>query len=169
VSLLILVVDDEPDVEVLFRQQFRRDLRSGRFSMEFAQSAPAALECINRSTLLRFAARSIRGSNALRDCIARHSGRLLPSSGTEREMAKKYPVLYAILVWIGIAAFGFTMFYGMYILSFLPEIPASDGEARQTLIEVGAAIVAIGAASLNFLGISLWRNRSHRDVATPTR
>jgi CheY-like chemotaxis protein len=44
VSLLILVVDDEPDVEVLFRQQFRRDLRAGRFNMEFAQSAPAALE-----------------------------------------------------------------------------------------------------------------------------
>ena len=40
VSLLILVVDDEPDVEVLFRQQFRRDLRAGRFTMEFAQSAP---------------------------------------------------------------------------------------------------------------------------------
>jgi hypothetical protein len=38
VSLLILVVDDEPDVEVLFRQQFRRDLRAGRFTMEFAQS-----------------------------------------------------------------------------------------------------------------------------------
>jgi CheY-like chemotaxis protein len=46
VSLLILVVDDEPDVEVLFRQQFRRDLRAGRFTMEFAQSAPAALRCI---------------------------------------------------------------------------------------------------------------------------
>jgi CheY-like chemotaxis protein len=46
VSLLILVVDDEPDVEQLFRQQFRRDLRSGRFAMEFAQSAAAALECI---------------------------------------------------------------------------------------------------------------------------
>ena len=45
-SLLILVVDDEPDVEVLFRQQFRRDLRAGRFTMEFAQSAPAALERI---------------------------------------------------------------------------------------------------------------------------
>ena len=45
-SLLILVVDDEPDVEVLFRQQFRRDLRSGRFAMEFAQSAPAALQRI---------------------------------------------------------------------------------------------------------------------------
>ena len=45
-SLLILVVDDEPDVEVLFRQQFRRELRAGRFSMEFAQSAPMALERI---------------------------------------------------------------------------------------------------------------------------
>ncbi len=46
-SLLILVVDDEPDVEVLIRQQFRRDLRTGRFMMEFAQSAPAALQCIS--------------------------------------------------------------------------------------------------------------------------
>ena len=45
-SLLILVVDDETDVEVLFRQQFRRDLRSGRFVMEFAQSAPEALQRI---------------------------------------------------------------------------------------------------------------------------
>jgi CheY-like chemotaxis protein len=49
VSLLILVVDDEPDVEVLFRQQFRRDLRAGRFNMEFAQSAPAALQCISEA------------------------------------------------------------------------------------------------------------------------
>lgn len=46
-SVLILVVDDEPDVEMLFRQQFRRDLRSGQFVMEFAQSAPAALQCIS--------------------------------------------------------------------------------------------------------------------------
>jgi len=43
VNLLILVVDDEPDVELLFRQQFRHDLRSGRFTLEFAQSAPMAL------------------------------------------------------------------------------------------------------------------------------
>ena len=28
-SVYILVVDDEPDVETLFRQQFRRDLRAG--------------------------------------------------------------------------------------------------------------------------------------------
>ena len=45
-SLLILVVDDEADIELLFRQQFRRDLRAGRYMMEFAQSAPAALERI---------------------------------------------------------------------------------------------------------------------------
>jgi CheY-like chemotaxis protein len=43
---LVLVVVDEPDVEVLFRQQFRRDLRTDRFTMEFAQSAPMALQRI---------------------------------------------------------------------------------------------------------------------------
>ena len=43
-SVYILVVDDESDVEVLFRQQFRRELRSGRFEMEFAPSALVALE-----------------------------------------------------------------------------------------------------------------------------
>ena len=48
-SLLILVVDDEPDVEVLFRQHFRRDLRADRFTMEFAQSGPAALERITHA------------------------------------------------------------------------------------------------------------------------
>ena len=46
-SSLILVVDDEPDVEILFRQQFRRDLRAERFTMQFAQSAPAALQAIS--------------------------------------------------------------------------------------------------------------------------
>jgi CheY-like chemotaxis protein len=49
VNLLILVIDDEPDVELLFRQQFRRDMRAGRFTMEFAQSAPAALQCLSES------------------------------------------------------------------------------------------------------------------------
>ena len=45
-NLLILVVDDEPDVEMLFRQQFRRDLREGRFTMDFAQSGEIALQRI---------------------------------------------------------------------------------------------------------------------------
>ncbi|MCP1973897.1 response regulator [Bradyrhizobium elkanii] len=43
-SVYILVVDDEPDVEALYRQHFRRELRAGRFLMEFAASAPAALQ-----------------------------------------------------------------------------------------------------------------------------
>jgi CheY-like chemotaxis protein len=47
VKLLILVVDDEPDVEMLFRQHFRRDLREGRFTMEFAQSGEMALQRID--------------------------------------------------------------------------------------------------------------------------
>ena len=42
-SVLVLVVDDEPDVEALFRQQFRRDLRAQRFVMDFASSGADAL------------------------------------------------------------------------------------------------------------------------------
>ena len=38
-SISVLIVDDEPDVEALFRQQFRRDLRAQRFVMDFAASA----------------------------------------------------------------------------------------------------------------------------------
>jgi CheY-like chemotaxis protein len=44
------VVDDEPDVEMLFRQQFRHDIRADRFTMEFSQSAPAALQRISHAT-----------------------------------------------------------------------------------------------------------------------
>ena len=49
-NLLILVVDDEPDVELLFRQQFRHDLRAGRFTMEFA--TPAAFSSCDFSHFL---------------------------------------------------------------------------------------------------------------------
>ena len=45
-SVLVLVVDDEPDVEALFRQQFRRDLRAQRFVMDYAISAKDALSRI---------------------------------------------------------------------------------------------------------------------------
>jgi CheY-like chemotaxis protein len=40
------VVDDEPDVEALFRQQFRREMRAGRFVMDFASSGAQAIERI---------------------------------------------------------------------------------------------------------------------------
>ena len=49
-SILVLVVDDEPDVEALFRQQFRRDLRAQRFIMDFANSAPDALARVGDTT-----------------------------------------------------------------------------------------------------------------------
>ena len=42
-SISVLIVDDEPDVEALFRQQFRRELRAQRFVMDFAASASEAL------------------------------------------------------------------------------------------------------------------------------
>ena len=45
-SFLVLVVDDEPDVEMLFRQEFRRGLRDNRFKMDFAHSAVSALQRI---------------------------------------------------------------------------------------------------------------------------
>ena len=68
-NLLILVVDDEPDVEVLFRQQFRRDLRADRFTMEFAQSAPMALQRISdagdRALILILSDINMPGMNGL--------------------------------------------------------------------------------------------------------
>jgi CheY-like chemotaxis protein len=42
-SVSILVVDDEADVADLFRQQFRREVRQGRYVIHFAQSAEEAL------------------------------------------------------------------------------------------------------------------------------
>ena len=40
----VLIVDDEPDIEVLFRQQFRREVRQGLYTLDFALSGAAALE-----------------------------------------------------------------------------------------------------------------------------
>jgi CheY-like chemotaxis protein len=48
-TVRVLVVDDESDVELLFRQQFRRELREGRFVMDFAQSADEALTKVRDS------------------------------------------------------------------------------------------------------------------------
>ena len=48
-NLLVLVVDDEPDVEGLFRQQFRREIRAGRFTMDFASSGVQAIERIKNA------------------------------------------------------------------------------------------------------------------------
>lgn len=45
-----LVVDDEPDVEMLFRQKFRKELKSGAVDMSFAFSGDQALEVLRSKT-----------------------------------------------------------------------------------------------------------------------
>lgn len=42
-----LVVDDEKDVEMLFLQKFRKEIRSGEIEMVFAFSGKEALEILN--------------------------------------------------------------------------------------------------------------------------
>jgi len=43
-SVSILVVDDEPDVALLFRQRFRREVREGTYVIHVANSGELALE-----------------------------------------------------------------------------------------------------------------------------
>ena len=45
----ILVVDDERDVEMLFRQKFRKEIRSGFVELEFAFSGQEAMELLHNS------------------------------------------------------------------------------------------------------------------------
>jgi CheY-like chemotaxis protein len=46
-TVRVLVVDDEPDVKPLFRQQFRREIREGLYTLDFALSAGAALAILD--------------------------------------------------------------------------------------------------------------------------
>jgi CheY-like chemotaxis protein len=46
-TVRVLVVDGEPDVETLFRQQFRREVRQGLYTLEFVLSGQAALEALD--------------------------------------------------------------------------------------------------------------------------
>ena len=40
----IMIVDDEKDVEILFRQQFRKEVRDGKVQLCYAFSGEEALE-----------------------------------------------------------------------------------------------------------------------------
>jgi CheY-like chemotaxis protein len=42
----ILMVDDEPDAQDLFRQNFRREIRKGIYTFDFAISGEAALDLL---------------------------------------------------------------------------------------------------------------------------
>ena len=46
----ILMVDDEPDAQDLFRQNFRREIRKGVYAFDFALSGEAALEVLKGQT-----------------------------------------------------------------------------------------------------------------------
>lgn len=46
-ALHVLVVDDEADIPLLFRQRFRRELRSGDLVLRFANTGRAALDVMS--------------------------------------------------------------------------------------------------------------------------
>jgi CheY-like chemotaxis protein len=46
-TVRVLVVDDEPDVEALFRQQFRREVRQELYTLDFALSGKVALDILD--------------------------------------------------------------------------------------------------------------------------
>ncbi len=46
----ILMVDDEPDAQELFRQNFRREIRKGVHAFDFALSGEAALKVLKGQT-----------------------------------------------------------------------------------------------------------------------
>jgi adenylate cyclase len=48
----VLIVDDEPDVEVLIRQRFRKQMKDGEFEFVFAQHGVEALECLRQDPSL---------------------------------------------------------------------------------------------------------------------
>ena len=47
-TVRILMVDDEPDAQELFRQNFRREIRKGVYDFDFALSGEAALEVLKQ-------------------------------------------------------------------------------------------------------------------------
>ena len=68
-TVRVLVVDDEPDVEALFRQQFRREVRQGLYVLDFALSGEAALDkldgCIGEQIILLVSDINMPGMNGL--------------------------------------------------------------------------------------------------------
>jgi signal transduction histidine kinase len=50
VATRILVVDDEPDVELLITQQFRRQIRAGEFTFSFASDGEQALAVLQKDS-----------------------------------------------------------------------------------------------------------------------
>ena len=49
-TVRILMVDDEPDAQDLFRQNFRREIRKGVYCFDFAESGEQALDILANGT-----------------------------------------------------------------------------------------------------------------------
>ena len=45
----LLIVDDEPEVEVMFKQRLRREVRAGTYQLFFARSGIEALDVLRQS------------------------------------------------------------------------------------------------------------------------
>lgn len=83
----ILVVDDEKDVEMLFRQKFRKEIRNNQIHMEFAFSGNEALD--------------ILGSSEPPDVVYVFSDINMPGmSGLEllEKVRKKYPAIKVSMI-----------------------------------------------------------------------
>src|SRR5215470_6944922 len=48
----VLIVDDEPDLEVLIRQRFRKRIKDGEFEFVFAHDGEEALHCLKEDSSL---------------------------------------------------------------------------------------------------------------------
>ena len=83
-TVRVLVVDDEPDVEVLFRQQFRREVRDGLYLLDFALSAEAALNkldgCVGEEIILLVSDINMPGMSGL-DLLPRGEGAAAGAAG----------------------------------------------------------------------------------------
>ena len=55
-TVTVLVVDDEPDIATMFRQHFRREVRQGLYTLDFALSGKEALDkldgCVGPNIIL---------------------------------------------------------------------------------------------------------------------
>src|SRR5437667_12691638 len=48
----VLIVDDEPDLEILIRQRFRRKIKEGEFEFVFARNGEEALDYLRNDAAL---------------------------------------------------------------------------------------------------------------------